>query len=63
MPQSGEKTVVSVLLGDETINLTGSVVYTEPGMGFAVQFTDLSPEQISQINALIAAAASRSNAV
>jgi hypothetical protein len=63
MPQTGEKTVVSVIQGDQTFGFTGSVVYVDPGMGFAVQFVDLSAEQISQINDLMASAASRSNAI
>jgi hypothetical protein len=63
MPQTGETTSVSVAFGDRTLTFTGSVVYVEPGMGFAVQFKNLSPAEVAQINELVAsAAASRSNA-
>jgi hypothetical protein len=63
MPKTGEATVVTIDFGDRTLTFKGTVVYVEAGMGFAVQFKDLSPSEISQLQELMAAtAAERSDA-
>ena len=54
MPQKEEATVVSVDFGGQTLVFPGTVVYVEPGMGFAVQFKDLSSSEVAKLSELIA---------
>jgi hypothetical protein len=61
MPQKDEATVVSVELGGQTLALPGTVVYVEPGMGFAVQFTALSSNDLAKLKELIAGDAGAAN--
>jgi hypothetical protein len=53
MPTAGEHTHVTIALGAGTeVTFSGTVIYVEPKMGFAVKFDDLDPahsEQIRQI--------------
>jgi hypothetical protein len=53
MPQQGETTVVTLSLAGREVTLNGVVVYVEPGMGFAVQFKDLSEQQRTWLTELI----------
>lgn len=55
MPQKDETTIVSVEFGGQTVKLPGTVVYVEPGMGFAVQFKDLTPAELAQLKELVGA--------
>ena len=42
-PSAGERTAITLKLGDdETLTLAGVVRYAERGMGFAVQFLDIT---------------------
>ena len=46
-PQNRERTEVSCPAGGTTLTIQGQVVYVEQGMGFALQFDPLTPEQIT----------------
>ena len=44
-PTKGESTSLTIIFApDQTLTLAGHVVYAEAGLGFAVQFDALSPE-------------------
>lgn len=53
IPVKSESTVVTIAMGDRTLTLTGTVVYTEPGMGFALQFTQMPESNLGQLAALL----------
>ena len=54
MPMKGEETVVTIkLAGDHSLALVGRVVYTEPGMGFAVEFNPAITEQSEELKLLV----------
>jgi hypothetical protein len=53
-PAPRETTVVTVNLGAHSIALRGEVVYVEAGMGFAVKFHDLAPDDLKQLHELVA---------
>ena len=50
---SSERAVVTLSLAGREATLNGVVVYVEPGMGFAVQFKDLSEQQRAWLTELI----------
>src|SRR5688500_7133800 len=52
MPQKDEATVVSLEFGGQTLAFPGTVVYVEPGMGFAVQFAALSSDALARLTGL-----------
>jgi len=62
MPQKDEAPVVSLELGGQTLAFPGAVGYVEPGMGFAVQFTALSSDDLARLKGLIAANAADAGA-
>ena len=53
MPQQNELTQVTVSVDDQPVTLSGTVVYVEPGMGFAVKFQDLSDAQMALLARLV----------
>ncbi|HEX5214381.1 MAG TPA: PilZ domain-containing protein [Vicinamibacterales bacterium] len=56
LPVAGETTVLTVAIGEShAITFTGKVVYVDPGMGFAVQFTPLEAEHADELRRLLAA--------
>ena len=52
-PAIGEHTVLSIVIGGHEVTLTGSVIYRERAMGFAVQFDPLTREQIDGMKNLL----------
>jgi hypothetical protein len=53
-PAKGEKTVVSITFRPGvSIDLSGMVVYTDAGMGFAVQFEDLADAAAKRLTTLL----------
>ena len=62
MPQKDERTFVTLTIDGREVTLEGSVVYVEPGMGFAVQFKDVSDAQRDVLTELVQAAARTPNA-
>lgn len=57
MPQTGERTLVTLSVGGREATLPGTVVYVESGMGFAVQFKDLSADEQAVLAQIIEATA------
>lgn len=58
MPAAGETTVVTIAFGqDHTLAFTGQVVYVDPGMGFAMQFTPLAADALGELRRLLEALA------
>jgi len=56
LPAAGETTVVTVAIGDShAITFTGTVVYVDPGMGFAVQFAPLASASADELRRLLTA--------
>lgn len=56
MPTAGETTVVTIAFGEShSLMFTGTVVYVDPGMGFAVQFKPLPVEQADELRRLLEA--------
>ena len=62
LPEKDERTMVTLTVGGREVTLPGVVVYVEPGMGFAVQFKDLSDDQRGVLNELIQATSGSANA-
>lgn len=54
-PAIGEETTVTLERSDKSITLRGRVVQVESGMGFAVQFVDVSDTDLQQLKELITA--------
>ena len=54
-PSPGESTTVTVTIGDHRLSFPGSVVYSEPGMGFAVRFKDVPEEELAELGRLLTA--------
>jgi len=53
-PAKGETTVVTITFRpNASIELPGKVVYTEAGMGFAVQFNELPEADAKRLGALL----------
>jgi hypothetical protein len=53
MPGRGDATDVTLSLAGREVTLNGVVVYVEPGIGFALEFRDLSEEQRAWLTELI----------
>jgi hypothetical protein len=53
MPAIGEAAALTVKVGDREVTLTGSIVYREPSIGFAVRFDPLTGEQIDVLRELL----------
>ena len=50
LPTPGESTVVTIAFGQEhSLALAGTVVYVEPGMGFAVKFNALPDDELGEM--------------
>ena len=64
LPVAGETTVLTVAIGkSHAITFTGTVVYVDPGMGFAVQFSPLESAHADELRRLLSALMSdRTNA-
>ena len=63
MPVAGETTVVTISFGEShALMFTGTVVYVDPGMGFAVQFKPLGAEQAEELRRLLDALAAEKTA-
>lgn len=41
---NGTPILMTICIGDRTVNLKGTVVYSDPGHGVGVRFKDLRPE-------------------
>ena len=54
-PAVGEHTVITAIIGDREVALTGSVIYRERPIGFAVQFDPLTREQIDVMKDVLGA--------
>lgn len=53
-PTKGEATAVTILFaGDRSMTLAGHVVYSEAGLGFAVEFDALSPEDTATLKSFL----------
>jgi hypothetical protein len=52
-PSPGERTKITVSVGQDSVTLDASVVYAEPGMGFAVRFDNLTPEDRASLSRLV----------
>ena len=53
MPTPGESTVVSISIGPgHSLTFTGRVVYVDPGMGFAVQFSEIGTTEVGELRRL-----------
>ena len=56
LPATGETTSVTIAIGtSHAITFTGTVVYVDPGMGFAVQFTPLATGNADELRRLLQA--------
>ena len=54
-PGVGESTLIDVAIAGQEVRLSGSVVYTEPSIGFAIQFDPLTGEQKEVLKELLGA--------
>ena len=52
-PQMHQRTEITFPVGDETLTVQGKVVYVENGIGFAVQFDPVTPEQVQILRDLL----------
>jgi hypothetical protein len=52
-PPMNEATVISVRIGDDSIEIAGRVVYVEQEMGFAMQFDALTAPQVAALTRLL----------
>jgi len=56
LPGAGEAITVAIAFGDShSLSFTGTVVYVDPGMGFAMQFTPLPTEFADELRRLLGA--------
>jgi hypothetical protein len=54
VPEKGEETTVTVAIpGSRTIALSGTVVYVEPNMGFALRFRPLEAAEHEELSRVI----------
>jgi hypothetical protein len=54
VPTPGQRTTVTVNFAKEhSLMFTGTVVYVEPGMGFAVRFTEMTPGELDELRQLL----------
>lgn len=59
-PSAGEETQVTITFGkDVSMTFAGTVIYVEPGMGFAVRFNKLEGEGSDEVKRLIDALGGR----
>lgn len=54
-PSTGESTTITVTIGNHALTFHGLVVYAERGMGFAVRFRDIPPEELLELARLLQA--------
>lgn len=52
-PSVGEATIVSVPVGDKTVDISGRVAYIDKGMGFAMEFDPMTVEQMEILKPLL----------
>lgn len=52
-PATGEQTIVTVPVGDRSIDISGRVVYVDRNIGFSVEFDPLSPEEVEALTPLL----------
>ena len=52
-PPMHHRTEITFPVGDGTLMLPGKVVYVENGIGFAVQFDPLTPDQVQVLRELL----------
>jgi hypothetical protein len=60
VPAAGERTEITMRIGDEDLRFSGFVVHVDPTMGFAVEFRELTQEQRNQIQQILDALAAGS---
>lgn len=53
MPGVGESTVITIDVFGHQFELTGRIVYVEPAMGFAMEFTDMPDSQRDHLKLLL----------
>ena len=49
----GQRTIVTVPTAGGTVAVSGTVLYVEPSMGFAVKFDRLSTEQVESLSEIL----------
>lgn len=54
-PSIGEDTTVTVTIGNHALSFQGVVVYADRGMGFAVRFRDIPPDELLELGRLLQA--------
>jgi hypothetical protein len=54
-PTPGEATTITFEVGSHRLSFDGTVVYNEPGMGFAVQFGAVRAEELAELGRLLEA--------
>lgn len=52
-PSKGDKTTVTVRVGEHDLTLRGVVVYVDPTMGFAVRFQEVTEAEHDQLRELL----------
>ncbi len=62
LPTAGEQVVVTVTIGNHALSFPGTIMYTEAGMGFAVQFHDIPQVEIEELGRLLQALAGPTSA-
>ena len=62
-PLQGDETSVEVAIGDHTFTMKGRVVYVDPGMGFALQFSEVARRERDDLERLLRALASEATPV
>ena len=56
-PQEGDEATVAVAIGGHTFTMKGRVVYIDPGMGFALQFSEIAGRERQDFERLLRALA------
>jgi len=62
-PLQGEETSIAVAIGDHRFTMKGRVVYVDPGMGFALQFSDVPRRERDDLERLLRALVSEETPV
>ena len=52
-PRIGERTEVTVAVGEQQVSVKGTVVHLDKPMGFSVQFDEMSAEQVEGLKPLL----------
>lgn len=52
-PTPGEATTITFEIGSHRLSFHGAVVYNEPGMGFAVRFGAVPPDELAELARLL----------